>query len=121
MRDEVEGLLVRDMAEIRWRLKRLLRAESACLAWQRRKLENEQRRKVAGEGLGMDAAFEQMVSQKAGYSALPESEDKYELILFVLRSARTEVEVDGFTELGAGCLRVLYGPQPSGVRTCRSS
>ena len=121
VRDEVEGLLVRDMAEIRWRLKRLLRAESACLAWQRRKLENEQRRKVAGEGLGMDAAFEQMVSQKAGYSALPESEGKFELILFVLRSARTEVEVDGFTELGAGCLRVLYGPQPSGVRTCRSS
>ena len=35
VRDEVEGLLVRDMAEIRWRLKKLLRAESACLAWQR--------------------------------------------------------------------------------------
>ena len=104
MRDEVEGLLVRDMAEIRWRLKRLLRAESACLAWQRRKLENEQRRKVAGEGLGMDAAFEQMVSQKAGYSALPESEDKYELILFVLHARRWKWTASrSWARGGCGC------------------
>ena len=29
-----------------------------------------------------------------------------------MKALAAEVEVDGFTELGAGCLRVLYGPQP---------
>ena len=112
VRDEVEALLVADMARTQWRLERLLRAETACLAWQRRRFANEHRRKVAGEGVGMRAGFELILSQQAGYGALPESEGKYELILFLLRTARTEVEAEGYTETGAQCLRVLYGPQP---------
>ena len=113
VRDEVEGLLVQDMANTRWRLeKRLLRAESGCLAWQRQKFENEHRRKRASEGMDMRAVCEQMVVQPCGYSALSESEAKYELILVMLRAVRVEVEQEGYTEMGAQCLQTVYGQQP---------
>jgi hypothetical protein len=111
-RDDFEALLAADMARTQWRLERLLHAEAAGLAWQRAKFENEHRRKEAGEGVGIRAGFEQIASHKGGYGALPESEGKYELILFILRTLLTEAQTDGYTETGVQCLRVLYGPQP---------
>jgi hypothetical protein len=90
----------------------LLHAEGAGLAWQRAKFENDHRRKEAGEGMGIRAGFEQITSQEGGYSALSDSEGKYELILFLLRTLVIEAQTDGYTETGAQCLRVLYGPRP---------
>jgi hypothetical protein len=111
-RDAFEALLAADMARTQWRLERVLHAEAAGLAWQRAKFDNEHRRKEAGEGVGIRAGFEQIASHKGGYGALPESEGKYELILFILRTLLTEAQTDGYTETGVQCLRVLYGPQP---------
>jgi hypothetical protein len=110
--DDFEALLAADMARTQWRLERLLHAEAAGLAWQRTKFENEHRRKEASEGVGLHAGFEQLASHEGGYGALPESEGKYELILFVLRTLLIEAQTDGYTETGTQCLRVLYGPQP---------
>ena len=95
-----------------WRLERLLHAEAAGLAWQRTKFENDHCRKEASEGVGIRAGFEQITSHEAGYSALPESEGKYELILLLLYTLVVEAQADGYTETGAQCLRVLYGPKP---------
>src|SRR5262249_28935818 len=57
--------------------------------------------------------FEQMASHEGGYVALPESEGKYELILHVLNVLVLEADDHGYTEMGAQCLRVLYGPRPA--------
>jgi len=111
-RDDFEALLGADMARTQWRLERLLHAEAAGLAWQRAKFENEHRRKEVGEGMGLRSGFEQSTSHQAGYAALPESEGKYELILFLLSNLVIEAQTDGYTEIGAKCLRVLYGPHP---------
>ena len=62
--------------------------------------------------MGIRAGFEQITSHEAGYSALPESEGKYELILLLLYTFVVEAQADGYTETGAQCLRVLYGPKP---------
>ncbi len=112
VRDEVERLLAADMARTQWRLERVLHAESACLAHRRRRLANDQRRALAGEGMGMRAAFEQMVSEQAGYGALPESAGKYELILLLLYSVRVDVETEGYGGTSAQCLELIYGQQP---------
>jgi len=111
-RHDFEALLGADMARTQWRLERLLHADAAGLAWQRAKFENDHRRKEAGEGVGIRAGFEQITSHEAGYSALPESEGKYELILWLLFTLVVEAKTDGYTETGAQCLRVLYGPKP---------
>ena len=112
VRVDFEALLAADMARTQWRLERLLHAEAAGLAWQRVKFENEHRRKEASEGVGLRAGFEQIASHEGGYGALPESEGKYELILFLLRTLVMEAQSEGYTETGFQCLRVLYGPQP---------
>ena len=112
-RDDFEALLAADMARTQWRLERLLQAEAAGLAWERAKLENWQRRREAGEGVGLHVGLEQMTSHEGGYAALPESEGKYELILHVLNVLVLEADHNGYTETGAQCLRVLYGPRPA--------
>ena len=113
VRDDFEVLLAADMARTQWRLERLLHAEAAGLAWRRVKFENDHRRKEASEGVGLRAGFEHIASHEGGYGALPETEGKYELILFLLRTLVMEVQTDGYTEMGWQCLRVLYGPQPA--------
>jgi hypothetical protein len=113
-RDEVEALLVADMARTQWRLERLLRAESACLALQRGKLVNEQRRQLAGEGIGVEVGFEKLIAQEAGYGALHESEGKYELILLLLGAVGSEAESEGYTERGTQCLQAGLRPAAPG-------
>jgi len=115
-RDEVETLLVADLARTGWRLERLLRAETACLAHQRVKLANDHRRKLAGEGLGLQTALEQVISHQGGYSSLPESKAKYQLLVLLLETVRGEVEEEGYTELGDTCLQLIYGQHPGVVK-----
>ena len=115
--DEVEALLVADMARTQWRLERVLHAESACLAWRRRTMENEHRRTLAREGMGVRTALEKILSRQAGYAALPESEGKYELILLLLHTVRIDVETEGYTEMGAQCLESVYGRKPGVAKT----
>src|SRR3974377_1600086 len=112
VRGDFEALLAADMGPTEGGREGLLQAEAAGLAWERTKFENEHRRKEASEGVGLCAGFEQIASHEGGYGALPESEGKYELILFVLRTLVIEAQTDGYTEMGSQCLRVLYGPQP---------
>jgi len=53
--DGFEQMLVEDMAEIRWRRQRLMRAEAGIVASQKRKFEIEREWKVANYGKGLGA------------------------------------------------------------------
>jgi len=116
-RDGVEELLVDDLAQTRWRLDRLLKAESAHLAYQRGQLVNQRERHLAGEGMGVEAAFDKRIYQLGGYSSLPPSEGNFEMILMVVRTLRAEVEDEGYTEYGEQCLQLLYGQEPGLAKT----
>ena len=72
--DPVEALLVSDLARTQWRLDRVLHAESAYLAYHCAKLDNDFRRKLAGEGVDIRAAFENILVREAGYKSLADSE-----------------------------------------------
>jgi hypothetical protein len=109
--DPVEALLVSDLARTQWRLDRVLHAESAYLAYHRAKLDNDFRRKLAGEGMDIRAAFENILVREAGYKSLADSEGKFEFIFLFLSTVRTEAENEGYTDLGRLGLRVVYGPQ----------
>ena len=115
VRDAVQDLLAGDMARTRWRLERVLRAESAYLAYRRSTLDNEQRGELAAEDVNIRTAFDQIIVGKAGYKALLDSEAKFQLIL-LLAALRAEAETEGYTETGTRCLELVYGPN-RGVAT----
>jgi len=54
-----------------------------------------------------------MYMRQQGVTALPDSKYKFERAIIFLIALRAGVELDGFTEWGSQCLRVLYGESPS--------
>jgi hypothetical protein len=112
VRDAVEELLVGDMARTRWRLDRVLHAEAAHLAYGRASLDNDLRQKLAGEDVDLRTVVDRLIIPKAGYSALRDTEGKFELILLFLATLRAETATQGYTETGRQCLQLVYGPKP---------
>jgi hypothetical protein len=68
--DEFEQMLVDDMAEIRWRRRRLMRAEAGMAASQKREFEIERQWKIADYGKGLDAVANDMLVADMGLAAL---------------------------------------------------
>lgn len=108
-RDAFEALLVEDMAQIRWRLLRLQRAESGILASQKRKFEIEREVKQAGEGGGLHGAAARALLSTYGISAMEDSPLKFARGLEKLRDLRARVESGGLSEADLGVLEMVYG------------
>jgi hypothetical protein len=106
--DPFEAAWVEDIAILRWRLLRLQRAEAGAMAWRQRKLVIERRRKALHEG-GLRDMQQRPLIALAGYSGLPDSSEKFALLLQTLRYLREAVERAGFDKTDLACFDLLYG------------
>ncbi len=111
-RDDFEGGLLEQMAENRWRRRRVVRAESSLLLAHRFEFDLEHARAQASESRSPASAGEADRAQETGLASLPDSGPKFSFILQCLRAARQTVESEGFSEAGLKRLEAVYGPHP---------
>jgi len=112
-RDGFEQMLVEDMAEIRWRRQRLMRAEAGMLASQRREFEIEREWKVANYGKGLAGVENDILCHDLGLAALRPSDKNFAQIIDFLEILKHFVETEGFREEDSWMLKVVYGEKPS--------
>lgn len=117
-RDGFEQLLVDDMAEIRWRRRRLIRAEAGILASNRRKFEIDRQWQLADYGRGDRGLAHALLVAHLGLSGLPPSPSNFREILASLRTLRQSVEVRGFRHEDRCVLDLVYGQKATlqGIR-----
>ena len=112
-RDEFEEIIVDDMADIHWRIRRMVRAEAGAQGARRRD------RKMRDEE--MDALFDAgkfhdlvpTLVPNVGYVGLSDSPVKFRRILEMLRILADLVRYAGFQDELMGYLQKLYGYNPS--------
>lgn len=102
--DHFEEILVADMAEIRWRRRRLLRAESAILASQRQEWRIQRAWKKASV---------EMPSPSMGLTSLGPSAENIAQILGYLETVEDRVSSEGFDDEASNMLQSVYGTKPS--------
>jgi hypothetical protein len=107
-----EIALVDQMAENRWRRRRLVRSEVAMLVAQQLRFDVEYGRAQAAEGRSSLSAGEARLAQEKGLAALPDSSHKFRFVLQCLQAARRAVETEGFSDAGLKRLEAVYGPEP---------
>ncbi len=111
-RDEFEEMLVDDMAELRWRRRRLLRAEAGMIASKKRRFELDHEWDLASEGKGAGASLEWEASVGSGFITLVDGPRKYSTILSALKELRALVLAHGFEASAIGILELVYGKTP---------
>jgi hypothetical protein len=111
-RDEFEQMLVADMAEIRWRRRRLLRAEAGIGASHKRRFELDHDWALASRGKGARGALDYEMTRQVGFMALTDSPDKYSLILEALKGVQALVQTQGFVAMGLQLPNGVYGTTP---------
>ena len=112
-RDEFEQMLVEDMAELRWRRWRLLRAEAGIVASQKRRFELDHEWRLASRGKGAGARLEDEATRKVGLIGQDDCPGKYYEILGELKTVRALVQREGFVAKGLEVLHAVYGETPA--------
>jgi hypothetical protein len=120
-RDGFEHLLVEDMAEIRWRRQRLMRAEAGILATQKRKFEIDREWNVADYGKGIGGITNDMLSADMGLAGLNASSSNFAEIISILQALKNSVETGGFKEEHSNFLRAVYGEKANSTGRYLSS
>ena len=110
--DAFEALLVDDMADIHWRLRRMIRAEAGALAKQRREEKARLEEQEAAKDSGRLHDLEPEVIRLLGFIGLGDSAPKFTRILERLSIAGLQVEREGFDPGGLKILEQVYGPNP---------
>jgi len=110
--DNFEVMLVDDLAQLRWRLLRLHRAEAGVLASKKRSFELDRQWKVASAGRGVGAQLERILVGSHGLTGIRDPEVKYCEVSDSLRALRADVEGSGFNEDGLKMLETIYGSKP---------
>jgi hypothetical protein len=105
--DEFEEMLVEDMAELRWRRQRLLRAEAGMIAWKKRKFVLDYEWRLA-KGAHKARANELEATQ-TGFVPLIGGPSEYLKSFGMLRRLREEIQTEGFVERGLRALLFVYG------------
>jgi hypothetical protein len=105
-------MLVANMAELRWRRMRLLRAEAGIMASKRRKFELQHEWEPASAGRGAGARFESETIDKVGGGQLAGWPRKYSEILEMLKLLRQLVQTRGFEADGLAAIDLIYGKMP---------
>jgi hypothetical protein len=114
--DGFEALLVDDMAEIHWRLRRLIRAEAAAQATRRREQQAEREEQDAKNDAGRLHDLEPYTIPELGFAGLHDSPPKFARILQILGALRMFVEGAGFAQEHTDYLRAVYGSHNPGLR-----
>lgn len=107
--DSFEEMLVNDLAELRWRRQRLLRAESARLASRKRGFEITHQIQAKEPLGGGRAVTELHLIKDFGYAGLAPSEERCSHLLEVLSGLRMMVECEGFREDCSPLLILAFG------------
>lgn len=110
--DSFERGLVEEMAELRWRRQRLVRAQQGLMVERQRSMESDRQRRRNLEGKGAAGGAEKLLMATEGVASLPDSTYKFGLLLGFLRDVRARVELNGFDEEALKSLRFVYGPHP---------
>lgn len=110
--DAFERGLVEEMAELRWRRQRLVRAQQGLMVERQRSMESDRERRRNLEGKGAAGGAEKLLMATEGVASLPDSTYKFGLLLGFLRDVRARVELNGFDEEALKSLRFVYGPHP---------
>lgn len=106
-RDGFEDMLIEDMAAIRWRLRRLRRAEAGLLVVQQKQFELRVR-----PGAKRQGGYENLLVATLGLVGGSECQEKYQQILRLLISLSESVDREGFTPQGLELLKTVYGETP---------
>jgi hypothetical protein len=101
--DGFEQMLVEDMAEIRWRRRRVIRAEAGILVVNNRQLEEQEERYVGGRG-----------KREVGLSGLPPSIPRFIKIMRYLWGLKDSIECEGFNQDKLIYLEIVYGDECGG-------
>ncbi|HXJ93718.1 MAG TPA: hypothetical protein VMT20_12770 [Terriglobia bacterium] len=112
-RDEFEQIIVDDMADVHWRIRRMVRAEAGAQGARRR---DRKMRDEEVEALFEAGKFHDLVPSivpKLGYVGLSDSPVKFRRILEMLRVLADLVRYAGFRDEVMGYLQKLYGYNPS--------
>ena len=113
--DEFESLLVDDMAEVRWRLGRVIGAETAVQAKRRRERQARREQKEAFHAEGKLDHLEPQIAERLGLAGLDDSPEKFARILLMLRWVHAYVQQEGFGEEGGKLLELVYGDLNQGL------
>src|SRR5215469_2547228 len=111
-RDEFEALLVDDMADVHWRIRRMVRGEAAAQAKRRRERKTVEEEKQARYDSGKFHDLERATIPTLGFVGLPDSPVKFENVLDILRTIGGLVRYGGFQGEVVVYLQQLYGRNP---------
>lgn len=112
-RDKFEQMLVDDMAELRWRRRRLLRAEAGMIASKKRKFELDHEWELANAGKVAGERWQLEVTQQCALITRVDGTGKYSRILGALKGLRDLVNTKGFVESGYDIIVWVYGKTPA--------
>jgi hypothetical protein len=112
-RDEFEALLVDDMADLHWRVRRMVRAEAGAQARHRRQRETQEEQTDARLESGKFQDLERSTIHTVGFVGLQDSPVKFDRVLEILRTLSELVRHAGFPGEVAVYLKQLYGYNPS--------
>ncbi|HEV2425998.1 MAG TPA: hypothetical protein VGZ29_14305 [Terriglobia bacterium] len=114
-RDAFEELLVTDMAEIHWRLRRVIRGEAAALAVKRRQKQTDREEEEARMAAGGLHPLEPSVAAQVGFVGLHDSPAKFMQIIELLKALDAIIQNEGFPGDGRAFFATIYGREP-GIR-----
>jgi hypothetical protein len=106
-------MLVADMAEIRWRRQRLMRAEIGLLASQKREFSIQREWKKANYGKGSNEEGKTVSYPQMGLVSLDPSAENIAEIIGLLEDLKHSVETEGFAEGEFWRVQAVYGEKPS--------
>ncbi len=106
--DPFERLLVEELAENRWRRRRLVRVESGKLATRRRAFERKQTWQAAQRGRGFQGLAQHRALAEGGLAGA----EQFDEAVRALKLLRVETSRVGFTQEQQSLLRTVYGRTP---------
>jgi hypothetical protein len=112
-RDEFEALIVDDMADVHWRIRRMVRAEAGAQATQRRTRKTREEETEARFEAGKFNDLEHTTIPTMGFVGLQDSPVKFCRVLEILRTLGELVRHVGFEGEVVVYLQQLYGYNPS--------
>jgi len=110
--DGFEQMLVEDMAEIRWRRQRLMRAEAGILASKKREFSIQRKWKEASYGKISNGEAKDIPYPNMGLVSLGPSAENIAEIIDLLENVKRSVETEGFVEEDSWPLKTVYGEKP---------
>src|SRR5271169_5847905 len=110
--DEFEELIVDDMADVHWRIRRMVRGEAAAQAKRRRERKTLEEEREARYESGKFHDLERATIPTLGFVGLQDSPVKFQNVLEILKTIGELVRYGGFQGEVVVYLQQLYGHNP---------